>query len=344
MKLLCAGLRLLPPERAVEEDYILAHLRAGEHVEHLETVRMTKDGRLLDVSLTISPIFDTSGNIIGASKIARDITRRKQLEDALRTSERRMNEFLGIAAHELRTPLTSVSANVQMALKQVRTIGRAAYADDTRATRERPQPLQRATLLLERTDRQILRLARLVSDLVDVSRIQAGRLDMRLEPCDLLTLVREAVAEQRTSWPHRAITLDEPVDVSATPIIADADRIGQVATNYLTNALKYSPDDTEVAVTVRTNNDGRLRVEIRDHGQGLDTDQQEHLFERFYRAPGIEQQSGSGVGLGLGLHICKTIIERHGGSVGVISAPGEGSIFWFTLPLSERSKSSGSEE
>lgn len=340
-------LRIIPPERASEEDYILARIRAGERIEHFETVRVAKDGLPLDVSLTISPIRNSAGTIIGASKIARDITERKRLENALRVSERRMNEFLGIAAHELRTPLTSVTANVQMALKQVRNLIRAASADNNENNgnhneQSQSAPLQRAALLLERTDRQILRLGRLVNDLVDVSRVQAGRLEMRPEPCDLLPIVREAVREQSAAWPQRAITLSAPGDLTPT-ITADADRIGQVITNYLTNALKYSPDDAAVSVTIQVE-EGNVRVAVRDHGQGLSADQQEHLFERFYRAPGVEQQSGSGVGLGLGLHICKTIIERHGGSVGVTSVPGEGSVFWFTLPLNERAASGRDEE
>lgn len=326
-------LHIIPPERTSEEDYILACIRAGERIEHFETVRMTKDGQPLDVSLTISPIRDSSEKIIGASKIARDITERKRLEDALRASERRMNEFLGIAAHELRTPLTSITANVQMALKQVRNLIHAASADDSGDNqRGQSAPLQRAALLLERTDRQILRLGRLVNDLVDVSRIQAGKLEMRPEPCDLLPIVREAVREQSVSWPDRVISLTVQSHLVSS-IVGDADRIGQVITNYLTNALKYSPDHTEVVVTVRAD-EGNLLVEVHDQGPGLSTEQQTHLFERFYRAPGIEQQSGSGVGLGLGLHICKTIVERHGGSVGVTSVAGEGSVFWFTLPLS----------
>ena len=119
--------------------------------------------------------------------------------------------------------------------------------------------------------------------------------------------------------------------------MADADRIGQVVTNLLTNALKYSPEDAAVEVVVRAE-ENSLRVEVRDKGPGLTVEQRKHLFERFYRAPAIEVVSGAGVGLGLGLHICKTIIERHGGEIGVISAPGRGSAFWFTLPLDERAR------
>ncbi len=192
-------------------------------------------------------------------------------------------------------------------------------------------------LLLNRTDRQTLRLDRLVGDLLDVSRIQAGNLDLRLEPCDLAGVVREAVEEQRASWPERRLTLALPAGPIA--VMADDDRIGQVVTNYLTNALKYSPAREPVAVMVRVEQarakrgQPRVRVQVRDLGPGLLTDEQARIWERFHRAPGITLQSGSGVGLGLGLYIAKTIVERHGGTVGVESAPEAGSTFWFTLPL-----------
>jgi signal transduction histidine kinase len=117
-------------------------------------------------------------------------------------------------------------------------------------------------------------------------------------------------------------------------LLADADRIGQVITNFLTNALKYSPEDQPVAVQVRTHG-ATVRVEVRDHGPGIAAEYHARLWERFFRVPGINHQSGSGLGLGLGLHICQTIIERHHGTVGVTSAPGKGSAFWFTLPLAQ---------
>lgn len=260
----------------------------------------------------------------------------KARELAAVDARRQMDEFLGIATHELRTPLTSVTANIRMSLRLLTSLSRALPDEDAVVTeaddlRGLPNLLKRCSTLLERTDRQMLRLNRLVGDLVDVSRIQAGKLELRPESCDLLTIVREAVHEQRASWPHRTVALTIPRRAAIT-ISADSDRIGQVVTNLLTNALKYSPDVAEVIVSVRTLGDG-VRVEVRDQGPGISAAYQAHLWERFYRVPGIEQQSGSGVGLGLGLNICRTIVERHGGQVGVESAPGKGSTFWFSLPL-----------
>ncbi|HEX8036517.1 MAG TPA: PAS domain-containing sensor histidine kinase, partial [Ktedonobacterales bacterium] len=250
---------------------------------------------------------------------------------ALTESTRRMDEFLGIASHELRTPLTSIKANVQMAGKQLQSLHHASDMASQDGLDSLRKGLERSALLLERTERGVVRMDRLVGDLLDVSRIHAGKLELRPEPCDLLAIVREAVLEQQTAWPSRSISLDLPRRAEVT-IHADADRIGQVVTNFLTNALKYSLPDQPVAVHVRVQG-GCARVEVRDSGQGLSPEEQRHLFQQFYRVPGITQQSGSGIGLGLGLHICKTIIERHGGEVAVESAPGEGSTFWFALPL-----------
>jgi signal transduction histidine kinase len=152
-----------------------------------------------------------------------------------------------------------------------------------------------------------------------------------MSPCDLLEIVRESVVEQHVTWPERRIVLDLPRR-NTLLITGDADRIGQVVTNYLTNALKYAPEEQPVTVKVRART-GFARVEVCDQGPGIAPEEQQHLFERFYRVPGIKVQQRAEVGLGLGLFICRTIIERHGGRVGVISAPGEGTRFWFTVPL-----------
>lgn len=140
----------------------------------------------------------------------------------------------------------------------------------------------------------------------------------------------EAVREQRLAWPQRPIPVEMPYE--PVPVTADAERIGQVVTNYLTNALKYSAEDLPVVVSLRMER-GAARVAVHDEGPGLTPEQAEQVWERFHRVPGIEVRSGSGVGLGLGLHISRTIVERHGGVVGVESVPGEGATFWFTLPV-----------
>ena len=245
---------------------------------------------------------------------------------ALAETNRRINEFLGVVGHELRTPLTSMKANIQLGQRYLER-ARASGAVKQRAEAER---LNKFTDLFARIARQSGRQERLVSDLLDISRIEAGRLEMRTAPCDLAAIVRQEVDEQRLQYPERAIHLDAP----KTPawVVADADRIAQVVTNYLTNALKYTLAATAIWVRVAVEG-ASARVSVRDEGPGLPPAQRERIWERFHRAPDVLVQSGSGIGLGLGLFISRTIVERHGGAVGVESAPGEGATFWFTVSL-----------
>jgi signal transduction histidine kinase len=249
---------------------------------------------------------------------------------------RKMDEFMGMASHELRTPLTSLNLCVQSAERQLRQVLASPLPQEV------GDRLARTYHLAERLTLQVQRMDRLVGDLLDVTRITAGKLEIRLAPCELGSIVREEVEAQQAIWPGRTMTLELQASTSV-PLIADADRLGQVVTNYLTNALKYSDDEQPVAVRLVVQ-EGQARVEVCDHGPGLTLDQQAQVFERFYRVPGMEHRSGSGAGLGLGLYICQTIISRHGGQVGVESAVGQGSTFFFTLPLSGESERRGAIE
>jgi len=248
-------------------------------------------------------------------------------ELVLEETKAQMDTFLGIASHELKTPLTSLKLSLQVTERRLRKLattknGAAGDAVGLDSTVEQ----------LGRTSHQVKRLEALVNDLVDVSRIQAGRLELRPEPVDLAEIVREAVLEQRQAAPDREIRLQMPATVSL-PVYADAGRIEQVVTNYLTNALKYSAAAQPVEVGVAEQEGRQGRVWVRDFGPGLPAEEQEQIWERFHRVRGVEVQSGAGVGLGLGLYISRMIVERHQGDAGVQSTLGEGSTFWFTLPL-----------
>jgi signal transduction histidine kinase len=210
-----------------------------------------------------------------------------------------------------------------------------------------------ARVMVTSCEESLQRLTRLADDLVDDTRIRDGQLTLRRAPCDLCALVRSAVAAHRALEPDRVILLGvrcSPSGASGSaPLLvdADADRIAQVLTNYLSNALKYSRADRPVAVVVETllQTQGQVekeghprvvrvaRVVVRDAGPGLSEAEQVRVWERYPCIESVRVQSGSGVSLGLGLHISKSIVERHGGEVGVESALGQGSTFWFTLPL-----------
>ena len=240
-------------------------------------------------------------------------------ELALRAANQHMEEFLGMVSHELKTPLTSIKGNTQLAIRQLRNS---------------MQSFERILGLYESADQQSRRLNRLVDDLLDVSRVQAGHLEVIPGPCDLRTLIHEAIQDQRKMWPGRIIELTMDEEVALT-LEADADRIVQVISNYLTNALKYSDPDRPVYVTAQKEGQ-EAYLAVRDEGPGLPVEEWERIWTRFHRADNIEVRSSthtSQSGLGLGLYISKTIIESQQGSVGVRSQVGEGSTFWFRLPL-----------
>ena len=241
-----------------------------------------------------------------------------------------LDTFLGMAGHELKTPLTTSVVNTQLARRRLERL-RAEIA------RLVPEDAARIAPHMDTLEELVARVAgageretRLVNDLLDVTRIQANRLELTPDRFDLVALARDVVSEQQANLPQRTITLEAPEE--PLPVHADADRIRQVITNYLTNALKYSPVSEPVTVRLVIE-DCCARLCVTDTGQGIPAEEQERIWDRFHRAPGIEVASGSGVGLGLGLYICRQIIERHDGSVGLWSAPGQGSTFWFTLPL-----------
>ena len=261
-----------------------------------------------------------------AQVLAQSETRASEL--ALSETRAQMDTFLGIASHELKTPLTSLKLSLQLSQRQLRKLTRS---NDGAASSRENAGLHSAVEQLERTAQQVQRLEVLVNDLVDVSWIQAGQLELRLDQANLVAIVREAVEAQQQAAPERSIRFQPPADLSA-PVSVDAGRVEQVVTNYLTNALKYSPADQPVEMGVEVEAE-QVRVWVRDQGPGLPLAEQEHIWERFHRAKGVEVQSGTGVGLGLGLYISRIIVERHRGQIGVDSTPGQGATFWFTLPL-----------
>ena len=337
------GLQTLSGEPLRLADLPLFRALRGEIVAGME-MRYHHIERQQDrfVSVSAAPLGGSDRTIEGAVTVTRDITARHRLEQRLQASEREaaelalhettrlMDEFIGIAGHELRTPMTAIKGNVQLAKRQLSRAVKLPQAEQE----EMMNILLSVDDLLDRAERQVRRQNRLVSDLMDVSRIHTGQMELRPEWCEVSALVREVVEEQVSLTPARTIDLELPFQ-GRVPAMVDPDRLRQVVSNYLSNALKYSEVDKKVLVSVEQIN-SQVRVSVSDKGPGLTPTQQQRIWERFYRAPGIEVKSGSGVGLGLGLHISQMIIEQLGGQVGIQSEPGKGSTFWFTLPIAEQ--------
>lgn len=302
-----------------------------------------KDFSLVWVQMTHTVVNDEAGKPSYLVSTLEDINERKQHESkpltelaeaqrrvqALREENKRMEEFLGLASHELRTPLTTIKANIQLALRRLKGAFLPAGTGDA------PTKVNAAEDMLVRAERQVGVLNHLVSDMIDISRIQSGRLQlqMREEPCDLVALVRQAAQEQEKNQPKRSIIVDVP-EQGSIHVLADPDRISQVIGNYLSNALKYSATDTPVEIML-TADARQARVAVRDHGQGLSAEDQQRVWECFYQSPKSKVLSGSGVGLGLGLYIGRILVEGYRGEVGVESELEKGSTFWFTLPIAQ---------
>lgn len=305
---------IIPKELMDEETHIISNIRAGKKVSHFETVRITKDGRKINISLTVSPVKDRNNNIIGASKIARDITekaeldkQRKLLTKQLQELNNYKDEFMAMASHELKTPLTVIKANLQILESKIRTDSRADFVN--------------------KALKQVNKLSDLISDLLDVSKIQAGIFELNLTTFDMVPFLTEIIdGIQQTSTEHVLVFNS---DVKKIIITADKDRLEQVVINILTNAVKYSPNTEDVQVVVSLT-DKKVVVKVTDQGIGIAEEDLDKIFTRFFRVRGLASTfSGSGIGL----YISSEIIKRHGGNIWVESEKGKGSDFYFSIPV-----------
>ena len=257
-----------------------------------------------------------------------DQTENQSRERIQREMHRLTTDFLTLASHELRSPLTTIKGNIQLSQRRLALLRRQVIGQSERMEKRIEQvqsPLQSAL--------QSVRLQeRMLNDLIDDACLQANRFELDLHTCDLLLLLDEAVAEQRQFAPEHNIVVERLTGEAMVPIQADIRRLKRVLSTYLTNALDYSPPDRPVTVQVAIVN-GLAQVCIHNDGPGIPLEEQEHLWERFYRAKGIAVQHELDLSFGLGFYLCKAFVERHRGNVGLQSDPGHGATFWFTIPL-----------
>jgi PAS domain S-box-containing protein len=309
---------LIPSDRQDEEREILRRIRQGQRVDHYETVRQRKSGARVDVSLTISPLRDKEGVIIGASKIARDITERKRTErelehakEAAEAASRSKDRFLAVLSHELRTPLTPVLM--------------------TAALRERdpdlPPPLQADMAMIRRN---VELETKLIDDLLDLSRITSSKLNLRLESLDLNAAVHQVCDICRSQIQEKGIRLIINLDQSIAAVTADASRLQQVLWNVLKNAAKFTPEGGTIDVSTSRGDEGRMRMQVRDSGVGIAPEMLPKIFDAFEQGDAkVTKQFG---GLGLGLAISKALVELHRGAIRVES-PGVGAGCTVTVEL-----------
>ncbi len=319
----------VPEELADERPALVARVVAGEDIRSFETVRVRKDGTRVDISLTISPVRDAAGAVVGVSTIARDITQERharrereelvtELEDQnerLRELDRLKDEFVALVSHELRTPLTSIRGYLELVLE-----GEAGDLTDE----------QRQFLGV--VERNAHRLLALVGDLLFLAQIEAGKLSLEIGAVDLSAIAAESVETARPLAEEKGITITLATGPLAL-IAGDRARLAQLLDNLISNGVKFTPAGGRVDVRVRGQR-GQAVVEVRDTGMGIPSDDQQHLFERFFRTAQATEQAIPGTGLGLA--ISKAIVHGHGGQITVASAEGTGTTFRVSIPIRQR--------
>jgi PAS domain S-box-containing protein len=300
---------IVPPDRQAEEDDILRRLQRGEVVDHFETVRMRKDGSLIEVSVTISPVRNREGKIIGASKVARDISEQKRAEEELHQSLAAKDDFLGLVSHELRTPLTTVKGTANV-LRRHEAVLSAADRDQ-------------ALMDIEGGADQMLRI---VENMLTLARAENMKGD-ELEPVLLGRLASQLVDERRRQLTRHNVQYEE--SASPAPVLANPGYLRLILTNLLNNAAKYSPRGSDIVVRVESG-EGEASLLVEDAGIGVAEDELDAVFTPFFRSPRARAEAS---GIGLGLTVCKRLAEIQHGSISVFPRPGGGSIFRVTLPL-----------
>lgn len=310
---------LIPNDRQLEEDDVLARIRRGDRVDHYETIRRRKDGSLVPVSLTVSPIRRPDGTVIGASKIARDISDRERAEQERqrllamsRDASRLKDEFLATLSHELRTPLNAIVGYVSLMQANLLTGDKLRKA-------------------INAISRNATSLTQIVEDVLDVSRIVSGQVRLNLTVVDMASVVRDALETARPAAEAKGVALELDEQPPVSTVMGDPDRLRQVMWNLLSNAVKFTERGGRVVTRIEQVG-ANIHVVVTDTGAGIPAEFLPHVFDRFRQLDaGMARARG---GLGLGLSIVKHLIELQGGRVRAESAGvGTGSSFHIELPV-----------
>lgn len=313
---------LIPPEYRGEEPDILARLRRGERIDHYETIRQRKDGRRLNISLTVSPVKDDEGNIIGASKIARDITERKQIEQKLaaafereKSAGRMKDNFLAMLSHELRTPLNPV----------------LLIASDAAQNPEVPPALRaQFETILKNVEVEV----RLIDDLLDLSRINHDKLRLNVTKTDVHAVLQEAIEKVKDQMDSKRLRAIIHLGAESPVISADPVRLQQIFWNLLRNAVKFTPEGGTITVETASHGNAGLVVKITDTGIGMTAEELTRVFSPFAQGDHIAEKCVNYGGLGLGLTITKKLVELHSGQIQAASqGRGKGTVFTVEFPL-----------
>jgi PAS domain S-box-containing protein len=307
---------LVPPERIHELEEIRRKVELSGALRDIEIRSKRKDGVLIDLSLSVSPIRDADRKIVCFLRVAKDISEKKRVERRLKELDKMKSDFVSNVSHELRTPLTSIKGSVDNMLdgltgplneKQVRYLARIKSNSD--------------------------RLSRLINDLLDLSRIESGRIEVRPTTLPLTALAEEVTEQLKPLAAEKLIQIELPSPDRQLTVWADRDKVTQVLMNLIGNAVKFTPQAGKVTVTVEKNDDDYVQISVADTGPGISPEERNKLFSKFYQIAAIDKQKPRGSGLGLA--ISKALVEMQGGKIWVESEIGEGTTFYFTLPAQQ---------
>jgi len=322
---------IVPKDRRAEEEEVLARLGRGERIDHFETQRVARDGRLIDVSLSVSPVRDRLGRIVGASKVARDVSERRRLEEyrnlllkhehqartAAESLIRAKDQFLATISHELRTPLNAIFGWARLLEKpelDEKSRQRAITAIVNGAAAE----------------------ARLVDDLLDLSRVVTGRLRLAMDSISLREVVEAALETVLPAATAKQIELSAALD-DVGPMQGARDRLQQVVWNLVANAVKFTQRGGRIDIALRRVGDSAELI-VRDTGQGISPAMLPYVFQEFWQEDSSVTRPHQGMGLGLTL--VKHLVELHGGHVRAESpGKGDGATFTVALPLTANGSS-----
>jgi PAS domain S-box-containing protein len=300
---------IVPDDRLAEEASILSQIRRGLGISHFETRRHRKDGSLIDIDLTVSPIRDRTGTVIGASKIARDNTEEKRLRQAADETNRMKDEFLSVFSHELRTPVNVILGNARLLRREISVEYRARALDSL--------------------ERNAHALARLVDDVLETSRIISGRLKLSIDLVNVDEVVLEAIATIRPTFAAKGVKVAWTV-AAGLSVRGDRDRLLQVLWHVLSNAVKFTAPGERVTVLAEKSG-GSVVIAIEDTGIGIAAGQLTQIFQRFWQGDGTCTREHGGLGIGLAL--AQHVVELHGGQIEAASGGlGMGTTITIALP------------
>ena len=307
---------LLPPERFHELEEMRVKVQISGALRDIEIRSKKKDGVMIYLSLSVSPVRDLDGKIVGFLRVAKDITEKKRYERRLKELDKMKSDFVSNVSHELRTPLTSIKGSVDNMLdgltgslneKQIRYLNRIKSNTD--------------------------RLSRLINDLLDLSRIESGHVEVRPTNLPLTALAEEVAEHMKALAAEKLIRIEIPPADPKVTAWADRDKVTQVLMNLISNAVKFTPRDGKITVALEKNGSDYIQISVADTGPGILPEERNRIFSKFYQVANVDKQKPKGSGLGLA--ISKALVEMHGGKIWMESEVGKGSTFYFTLPAQQ---------